>query len=102
VAIISLFSFTGIAGATEKTASVEGVVTKVDLEAKTLEVKAADGTEHIMRLAKRTVVHGERESSKRGDDAVRIFGKRTRWWCTIPNMAQTRPLKKSIRLAGMG
>jgi hypothetical protein len=71
VAIISLFSFTGIAGATEKTASVEGVVTKVDLEAKTLEVKAADGTEHIMRLAKRTVVHGERESSKRGDDAVR-------------------------------
>ncbi len=50
VAIISLFSFTGIAGATEKTASVEGVVTKIDRDAKTLEVKAVDGTEHTMHL----------------------------------------------------
>ena len=71
VAILSLFSFTGIAGATEKTASVEGVVTKIDRDAKTLEVKAVDGTEYTMHLAKRAVVHSERESSRRGDDAVR-------------------------------
>ncbi len=71
VAIISLLSFVGIAGATEKTASIEGVVAKVDLDANKLEVKTADGTEHIMRLAKRTVVHGERASSTRGDNALR-------------------------------
>ena len=30
VVVISLFSFAGILGATEKTASVEGVVTRID------------------------------------------------------------------------
>ena len=71
VTIILLFSFTGIAGATEKTASVEGIVVKIDRDAKTLEVKAADGTEHTMHLVRRTVVQSERESAKRGNDAVR-------------------------------
>ena len=52
VTIILLFSFTGIAGATEKTASVEGIVVKIDRDAKTLEVKAADGTEHTMHLVR--------------------------------------------------
>jgi hypothetical protein len=71
VAILSIFSFTGIAGATEKTASVEGVVTKIDRDAKTLEVKTVDGTEHTMHLVRRTVVHGERGYSKKDEDAVR-------------------------------
>jgi hypothetical protein len=71
VAILSLFSFAGIARATEKTASVEGVVTKIDRDAKTLEVKAVDGTEHTMHLVRRTVVHGGKESYKRGEDAAR-------------------------------
>ena len=75
VAILSLFSLTGIARATEKTASVEGVVAKIDLDAKTLEVRADDGTKHILHLAKRTVVHGERESSNRGDEAMRDLRK---------------------------
>jgi len=71
VAIVSLFSFTCIAAAIEKTASVKGVVAKIDRDAKTLEVKTADGTEHTMHLVRRTVVQSERESAKRGNDAVR-------------------------------
>jgi hypothetical protein len=71
VTIILLFSVTGIAGATEKTASIEGVVAKIDRDSKTVEIKAADGTEHTMHLVRRTVVQSGREYSKRGDDAVR-------------------------------
>ena len=71
VTIILLFSVTGIAGATEKTASIEGVVAKIDRDSKTGEIKAADGTEHTMHLVRRTVVQSGREYSKRGDDAVR-------------------------------
>jgi hypothetical protein len=57
VAIISLFNLTGILKAIEKTPPVEGVVTKIDRAAKTVVVKAADGTEYTMHLVGRTVVH---------------------------------------------
>src|ERR1035438_1341437 len=56
VAIISFFSLAGTLRAIETTASVEGFVTKVDRGAKTVMVKAADGTEHTMHLVGRTVV----------------------------------------------
>jgi len=71
VVVISLFSFAGILGATEKTASVEGVVTKIDRTAKTVMVKASDGTEHTMHLVGRTVVHGGKEAYKGAEEAGR-------------------------------
>ncbi len=71
VVVISIFSFAGILGATEPTASVEGVVTKIDRSAKTVMVKATDGTEHTMHLVSRTVVHGGSETYKGAEEAGR-------------------------------
>ena len=71
VAIISLFSFAGILRAIEKTASVEGLITKIDRAAKIVMVKAADGTEHTMHLVGRTVVHGGKETYKGAEEAAR-------------------------------
>ncbi|MGA9861101.1 MAG: hypothetical protein WBQ19_03240 [Terriglobales bacterium] len=68
---ISLFCFAGILSATEKTASVEGLVTKVDRATKTVMVKAYDGTEHTMHLVGRTVVHGGKETHKGAEEAAR-------------------------------
>ena len=68
VAIISLFGFAGILKAIEKTASVEGLVTEIDRAAKTVVVKAADGTEHTMHLVGRTVVHGGNETPETASD----------------------------------
>src|ERR1019366_6904762 len=70
VVAISLFTFAGILGATEPTASVEGVVTKIDRTAKTVMVKATDGTEHTMHLVGRTVVHGGNETYKGADETA--------------------------------
>ena len=93
---ISLFSFASILSATEKTASVEGLVTKVDRTAKTLMVKASDGTEHTMHLVERTVVHGGKETTRELRRPHAIFRKDPRSLCTIQNRAQTRPLRRSI------
>src|SRR5487761_693409 len=71
VAVISLFSIAGAVRAIEKTASVEGLVTKIDRAAKTVMVKAADGTEHTMHLVGRTVVHGGKETYKGAEGAAR-------------------------------
>jgi hypothetical protein len=68
---ISLLSFASILSATEKTASVEGLVTKVDRAAKTVMVKAADGTEHTTHLVRRTVVHGGKGTCKGAEEAER-------------------------------
>ncbi len=38
--------------------AVEGTVQKIDTAAKTIVVKAADGTEHTFHFLGRTVVHG--------------------------------------------
>jgi len=69
--VISLFTLAGILGATEPPASVEGVVTRIDRTAKTVVVKAADGTEHTMHLVGRTVVHGGNETYKGAEEAGR-------------------------------
>jgi hypothetical protein len=71
VVVISLFTFAGILGATEPTASVEGVVTKIDRTAKTVMVKATDGTEHTIHLVGRTVVYGGNETYKGAEEAGR-------------------------------
>jgi hypothetical protein len=71
VAIISLFGFAGILRAIEKTASVEGRVTKIDRAAKTVMVKAADGTEHTLYLVGQTVVHGGKQTYKGAEEAAR-------------------------------
>lgn len=69
--VISLLAFAGILGATEPTASIEGVVTKIDRSAKTVIVKATDGTEHTIHLVGRTVVHGGNEIYTRAEEAGR-------------------------------
>lgn len=71
VAIISLFSFADSLRATEKTAAAEGVVTRIDHAAKTVVVKAADGTEHTMHLVGRTMVHGGKETYKGAEESAR-------------------------------
>ncbi len=71
VVVISVFAFAGILGATEKPNSLEGVVTKIDRTAKTVMVKAVDGTEHTMHLVDRTVVHGGNETYKGAEAAGR-------------------------------
>jgi len=71
VAVISLFGFTSVLGAMEKTNAVEGVVTKMDRAAKTMMVKAVDGTEHTMHLVERTVVHGGKETYKGAEEVAR-------------------------------
>lgn len=71
VSILSLFSFVGILKAIEKTASAEGLITKIDRTAKTIVVKAADGTEHTLHLVGRTVVHGGTETYKGAEEAAR-------------------------------
>ncbi len=71
VLFISLFSLAGILGAIEKTSSVEGLVIKIDSAAKTVMVKAADGTEHTLHLVGRTVVYGGNETYTGAEEAVR-------------------------------
>jgi hypothetical protein len=71
VVVISLFGLAGILRAAEKTASVEGLVTKIDRTAETVMVKAADGTERTMHLVGRTVVHGGKETYKGAEEAAR-------------------------------
>ncbi|MGB7726518.1 MAG: hypothetical protein WBL50_00700 [Candidatus Acidiferrum sp.] len=55
----------------EKTSSVEGLVIKIDRAAKTVVVKASDGTEYTMHLAERTMVYGENETYKGAVEAER-------------------------------
>jgi hypothetical protein len=71
VVFISLLSLAGILRAIEKTTSVEGVVTKIDRAAKTVVVKAADGTEHTMHLVGRTMVYGGNVTYKGAEEAAR-------------------------------
>ncbi|MGB9514737.1 MAG: hypothetical protein WBU20_23830, partial [Candidatus Acidiferrum sp.] len=71
VAIISLFGLAVSLKAVEKTGSVEGLVIKIDRTAKTVVVKASDGTEYTMHLAERTVVYGKNETYKGAVEAER-------------------------------
>lgn len=64
IAILSLgtaaFAAQDVAGA------VEGTVSKVDRGAKTIAVKTRDGSEEILHLAKRTAVHGSKDTDAAG------------------------------------
>ncbi len=71
LAVISFLGFASTLKAIEKTTSVEGIVTKIDHAAKTVAVKAADGTEHTMHLVGRTVVLGGKETYKGTESAAR-------------------------------
>ena len=44
--------------------AVTGVVSKVDKDAKTITVKAADGTEHVLKYTDKTAVHGSKDAAK--------------------------------------
>ncbi len=46
-----------------------GVVLKLDAGAKTVVVKAADGTEHTLHFVKRSTVHGAEDTAKGAEDA---------------------------------
>jgi hypothetical protein len=48
-----------------------GAVLKLDAAAKTVVVKAADGTEHTLHFAKRTAVHGAEDTAVGAKDAFR-------------------------------
>ncbi|HEV2383312.1 MAG TPA: hypothetical protein VG206_26395 [Terriglobia bacterium] len=54
----SLFAFGSVLEAVEPVTATEGTVEKVDRTAKTVLVKAVDGSEHTFHLVGRTVVHG--------------------------------------------
>ena len=72
-AVVSLFALAnlpGARGAVITTSATEGTITKIDHAAKTVAVKTADGTEHTMQLAGRTVVHGGQETLKGADAAA--------------------------------
>lgn len=70
--LLLAFVFAGFVNAADNPISaLEGVVTKVDSGAKTVVVKAADGTEHTLHLVGRTVVHGGQESVRGADAAAR-------------------------------
>lgn len=64
-----LFAFDSALQAIEPVAAVEGRVEKVDRAAKTVLVKAVDGSEHTFHLVSRTVVHGA-QATRRGADAA--------------------------------
>jgi hypothetical protein len=71
--ILALFAFAivpGALGAVVTTTAHEGTITKVDHSAKTVMVKTADGTEHTVQLAGRTVVHGGQGTLKGADAAA--------------------------------
>ena len=70
---ISLLAFAllpGAFGAVISSSATEGTITKIDHAAKTVGIKTADGTEHTMHLAGRTVVHGGQETLKGADAAA--------------------------------
>lgn len=43
---------------------IRGTVKKIDTKAKTVVIKAADGTEHVLELAAKTTVHGTEVAAK--------------------------------------
>ena len=67
--LTSVFILAAVLRAIEPITAVEGKVEKVDRAAKTVLVKAADGTEHTFHLAARTAVHGAK-ATERGVEAA--------------------------------
>ena len=68
--VIAFVWFGAVAFAAQDVVSaVEGTVTKVDGAAKTVVVKAADGSEHTLHFVKRTSVHAGAETAAGSKDA---------------------------------
>lgn len=70
---LSLLAFAclpGALGAVFSNSATEGTITKIDHAAKTVAIKTADGAEHTVHLAGRTVVHGGQETLKGADAAA--------------------------------
>jgi NADH dehydrogenase FAD-containing subunit len=64
VRIAILAAMVGACAAQDVVTAVKGTVTKVDAAGKTVTVKAADGTEHMVHVVDRTVVHGAENATK--------------------------------------
>lgn len=67
------FFWVGVAAfaAQDVVSAVEGTITKVDGAAKTVVVKAGDGTEHTLHFVKRTSVHAGAGTAAEGKHAFR-------------------------------
>ena len=59
----------GAFAAQDVAGAVEGTVSKVDRGAKTIAVKTRDGSEETLHFAKRTAVHGGKDTVAAGKDA---------------------------------
>lgn len=66
VLLLSLIAacFVPLAVAQDVVHAVEGAVTKVDLDAKTIVVKSADGVEHTFKYTARTTMRGMKASAR--------------------------------------
>jgi hypothetical protein len=71
LAVGFLCTFGSLLKAVEPVNATEGTVEKVDRTAKTVLVKAADGTVHTFHLVDRTVVHGAQATHRGADAAAR-------------------------------
>lgn len=67
VLILSLAAFAF--AAEDATTAIHGTVTKVDKGAKTVTVRSADGTEHVIHWTKDTTVNGARSVDTGGQDS---------------------------------
>lgn len=71
IVLLLVFAFLPSAsGVVISRSATEGTITKIDHAAKTVVIKTADGTEHVIHLAGRTVVHGGQETLKGADAAA--------------------------------
>ena len=62
LAALMITALAQLAVAEDMVHAVEGVVTKVDLTAKTIVVKTADGTEHAFKYTEQTTMHGLKDA----------------------------------------
>lgn len=67
--LVAAMMLCGSALAADKDGVVEGDIKKLDAGAKTVAVKAADGTEHTIHFVKRTTVHGADDTAEGAKDA---------------------------------
>ncbi len=67
--LVLLGVFAAISAAQDVVSAVKGTVTKVDAGAKTIAVKAEDGTEHTLHFVERSAVLGAEEAGKESKEA---------------------------------
>ena len=69
--IVALMLVAIVYAAEDAVGAVHGTIKKIDSGAKTIVVKAADGTEHSLHFADETTVHGADASAKATEDSWR-------------------------------